>query len=435
VHCHRNSNFGLSAASLLANAATRSVIDGTDFGDNIIAALPDAIIDTIGNVIKHGVAAQLKIEDSVYWQEDGVTGGGSGAIAFTGTAILGSAPLLPVGDGANEYYKTASLNGGGGRRRIQANSQRDHFQLIVGLDGKLELVYVQVEKGAAPESEKPVATPVRPKPKIAIKPRTTNTSNAIDIAPLRAAEAMAMPISAVAVTDTIDVPVFSLDLTVAPDISRGYSISTYTPSHWGNITSSLFTSTNSGYQLRDTAYADWNSGSYAKGGAKYVGSLGLRALQATQWAAFETPVALLSGHGFNVTAQDRQDAGIISFAAGGLGGIRRGAVGAAERAVPNGIVYLRTDITGKLSPYGGQAINDARFLARQAEHARAFPNSEFKFSIIDRANPGRSLDIAEHNYIQELTGGVAARRSSAVSNLRDPVGAARRPTFGLPEPK
>lgn len=80
-------------------------------------------------------------------------------------------------------------------------------------------------------------------------------------------------------------------------------------------------------------------------------------------------------------------------------------------------------------------MNADRYLARQIEHARAFPNSKFEFEIIDRANPGSALDIAEHNFIQELTGGVAARRSSAVSNLRDPVGAARRPIFGLPEPR
>ncbi len=48
---------------------------------------------------------------------------------------------------------------------------------------------------------------------------------------------------------------------------------------------------------------------------------------------------------------------------------------AAERGVPEGIVCLRTDITGKIAPYGGQAMNDARFLTRQAEHARAFPDS------------------------------------------------------------
>lgn len=37
-----------SAASALSNAAARSLIDGTGFGDNILAALPDVIGQTIG---------------------------------------------------------------------------------------------------------------------------------------------------------------------------------------------------------------------------------------------------------------------------------------------------------------------------------------------------------------------------------------------------
>jgi hypothetical protein len=121
-----------------------------------------------------------------------------------------------------------------------------------------------------------------------------------------------------------------------------------------------------------------------------------------------------------------------------LGGVvAEGAAGTAvvESSTPEGIVYLRTDLTGKLAPYGGQSINEAHFLARQIEHARTFPDSKFEFIKIDRANPGAELDVAEHNFIQELTSGVAARRSPAVSNLRDPIGPARRPKLGLPEPK
>jgi hypothetical protein len=43
------SRFGAaSAASAIANAATRSLIEGSDFGDNVLAALPDVIGQTIG---------------------------------------------------------------------------------------------------------------------------------------------------------------------------------------------------------------------------------------------------------------------------------------------------------------------------------------------------------------------------------------------------
>lgn len=38
-------------AGLIANAATRSLINGSDFGDNILAALPDFIGQTLGNAV------------------------------------------------------------------------------------------------------------------------------------------------------------------------------------------------------------------------------------------------------------------------------------------------------------------------------------------------------------------------------------------------
>lgn len=43
-------------AGSIANAATRSLIDGTDFGDNIMAALPDVIANTVGNLVAEGIA-------------------------------------------------------------------------------------------------------------------------------------------------------------------------------------------------------------------------------------------------------------------------------------------------------------------------------------------------------------------------------------------
>ena len=44
--------FVSTAASGLANAATRSLVDSTDFGDNIVAALPDVIAQTIGGFVE-----------------------------------------------------------------------------------------------------------------------------------------------------------------------------------------------------------------------------------------------------------------------------------------------------------------------------------------------------------------------------------------------
>jgi RHS repeat-associated protein len=101
----------------------------------------------------------------------------------------------------------------------------------------------------------------------------------------------------------------------------------------------------------------------------------------------------------------------------------------------NGIVYLRIDNSARLAPYYGQSISPNRFEARQREHERAFPRSNFDFINVGGGSPGRALTTAEHNAIQGLTGGIAARNSPFVSNQRDAVGPARRPAFGLPEPK
>ena len=105
-----------------------------------------------------------------------------------------------------------------------------------------------------------------------------------------------------------------------------------------------------------------------------------------------------------------------------------------SKVAPEGVIYLRTDLTGKILPYGGQAKSEIRYLERQIEHARKFPNSDFDFKFISRAEPGVKLDIAEQNFVQKLTGGIDVRDSSLVSNLKNPVGAARRVELGLPEP-
>ncbi|NIJ66660.1 YD repeat-containing protein [Sphingomonas leidyi] len=49
-----------NAAGGLANAASRSLIDGTDFGDNILAALPDIIGQTIGGALADRAAGMGK---------------------------------------------------------------------------------------------------------------------------------------------------------------------------------------------------------------------------------------------------------------------------------------------------------------------------------------------------------------------------------------
>lgn len=48
-------HLGQSAVSLIANAATRSAIEGTDFGDNVMAGLPDVIAQTLGDLLMNKI--------------------------------------------------------------------------------------------------------------------------------------------------------------------------------------------------------------------------------------------------------------------------------------------------------------------------------------------------------------------------------------------
>jgi hypothetical protein len=79
-------------------------------------------------------------------------------------------------------------------------------------------------------------------------------------------------------------------------------------------------------------------------------------------------------------------------------------VSAPQAAVGEGVVYLRVDKAGVLKPYVGQSESWARYLARQAEHARAFPDADFDFQILQRSNPGIPLDVAEESWIRQLGG-------------------------------
>jgi DNA polymerase III psi subunit len=53
------SNAGVNMASAIANGATRSLINGSDFGDNIMAALPDIIAQTVGGMLINGVGDEI----------------------------------------------------------------------------------------------------------------------------------------------------------------------------------------------------------------------------------------------------------------------------------------------------------------------------------------------------------------------------------------
>jgi hypothetical protein len=87
--------FVASMADALANAATRSVIDGTDFGDNIIAALPSVIGNTIGNLAASRLSRTPRLAYADMGSDDSVAGGGTSG-AGDGTQAQ---PVTGVGGG------------------------------------------------------------------------------------------------------------------------------------------------------------------------------------------------------------------------------------------------------------------------------------------------------------------------------------------------
>jgi hypothetical protein len=84
-------NLATSTAGAIANAAARSLVNGSDFGDNLMAALPDVIGSTIGNMIGSAFA------------RDGRSGGGGGSTAYDGDGTTEpfelSGPVVDMGDG------------------------------------------------------------------------------------------------------------------------------------------------------------------------------------------------------------------------------------------------------------------------------------------------------------------------------------------------
>ncbi len=75
------------------------------------------------------------------------------------------------------------------------------------------------------------------------------------------------------------------------------------------------------------------------------------------------------------------------------------AIDAAKVAKKEGVVYKRVDKSGNLKDYIGQAKSQKRFDARQKEHRRANPDSDFEFTQIDRAKPGKDLNRKEQKYL------------------------------------
>jgi YD repeat-containing protein len=138
-------------ADAIANAATRSLITGTDFGDNIMAALPDVIGNTIGNLAASKIAsiggprassdprlayADVSGDDSVTYS-GGTTGAGDGTraqpVAGAGGGQLGRGATSSVGGASAQSSPSSEGNIGeivvnGNRNNHWSDSQYNAYE-------------------------------------------------------------------------------------------------------------------------------------------------------------------------------------------------------------------------------------------------------------------------------------------------------------------
>jgi hypothetical protein len=90
-------------AAAIANAATRSLIAGTDFGDNVLAALPDVIGQTLGSLLAGAFTGPDPMSDAVHQVREreslyGELDGGRQAQIAQGARLLADAQGLTVGE-------------------------------------------------------------------------------------------------------------------------------------------------------------------------------------------------------------------------------------------------------------------------------------------------------------------------------------------------
>jgi YD repeat-containing protein len=148
-------NLGGGSASALANAATRSLVDGSDFGDNIRAALPDVI----GSIIGTAVAEAVQV---MSWQADQgpvvgaldafETGGGVSSADRVNAAMqaagIGDMSFLAYFDELN--YQLSLLD--------MTPEERTLEQFALGLvDGELAVDPAMFVKGYGSIPERPIS--------------------------------------------------------------------------------------------------------------------------------------------------------------------------------------------------------------------------------------------------------------------------------------
>jgi len=95
---------GVGAARLFANAATRSAIQGNNFGDNILAALPDTLGQIIGEALGGAIAGDPSRNEIV------VTGNYDLRGLSVGESVIAANPTMGAGTDVNTATESAPLS-------------------------------------------------------------------------------------------------------------------------------------------------------------------------------------------------------------------------------------------------------------------------------------------------------------------------------------
>jgi RHS repeat-associated protein len=112
------------------------------------------------------------------------------------------------------------------------------------------------------------------------------------------------------------------------------------------------------------------------------------------------------------------------------GALAEGAGAKAETAaVPKAGIYEFPDMKAGNKPYVGQSGNIPKRLATHESHGRLNPGTAKTTAV---AGGKTAREVAEHTRIQQITGGVPAAKSNAVSNKVDPIGPARKDLLKKP---
>ncbi|HZF42707.1 MAG TPA: ParB/RepB/Spo0J family partition protein, partial [Sphingomonadaceae bacterium] len=116
-----------SMAAGIAGAASRSVLTGTSFGDNLLRVLPDVIGSTIGNMVGHGVssnAPRLAYDPGAFGGRDGLSGGlgGAGGTAMAAPGMTNAVAAGPVA-GVNGGKIGGEPNGSAGQGVVSSDDE------------------------------------------------------------------------------------------------------------------------------------------------------------------------------------------------------------------------------------------------------------------------------------------------------------------------